>query len=88
MKMQIEEVYRGEKKTTKKQKKDNPFTWKMQIEEVYWEEKKKQKKKQKKKEVCQYLRRCKENMKFLVIKNDDENWGLSRWLIFLRAEIR
>lgn len=63
---------------------------KMQIEEVYREENKKQKnkKRNKKKEVCQYLRRCKENMKFLMIKNDDENMGLSRWLIFLRAEIR
>ena len=86
MKMQIEEVYREEKKTTKKQKKDNLLTWKMQIEEVYWEEKK-NKKRNKKKEVCQYLRRCKENMKFLMIKNDDENMGLARLLIFLRAEI-
>ena len=39
---------------------------------------KKNKKRNKKKEVCQYLRRCKENMKFLMIKNDDENMGLAR----------
>ena len=46
--MQIGEVYREEKKTTKKQKKDNPFTWKMEIEEVYWEEKKNKKRNKKK----------------------------------------